>query len=928
VLESWVVVVASFGYIGLLFAIAYWADRRKSQGRSVIASPVIYSLSLAVYATAWTFYGSVGRAAHDGVGFLPIYVGPTLTIVLWWFVLRKMLRVAKQGRVTSLADFIASRYGKSALLGGLVTVIAVIGILPYISLQLKAVASSFQIVFQYPEMVMPQEGGVMPVLEGGTLPILKVTAFYVAVFMALFTIAFGTRHLDVAERHEGMVAAIAFESIVKLVAFLAVGVYVTFFLFDGFADIFKQAAARADLVPLLTPLDQPGALANWAWMTILSMLAILFLPRQFQVAVIENVEERHVKTAMWLFPLYMLAINVFVLPIAFGGLLAFPQGGVDADSFVLTLPMSRHQEALTLLVFVGGISAATGMVIVETIALSTMVSNDLIMPLMLRWGGGKFAQRTDLPRLLLDIRRGAIVVILLLGYFYFVAAGEAYALVSIGLVSFAAVAQFAPALLGGLYWKGATRNGALAGLACGFTVWLYTLLLPAFAKSGWFGMDIVINGPFGLALLKPTQLFGLTGLDQTTHAMIWSMAANIGAYVAVSVTGRQSAAEHSQATLFVDVFTQTGEVGRQWRAATSVSALQSLLGRFLGPARAAELFTTYARERGLESADELEADADLVSFAELQLAGTIGAASAHTIVATVAQEEALGLDEVMTIIDEASHVIAYSHRLEEKQRELEAATAGLKAANERLKELDRLKDDFISTVTHELRTPLTSIRAFSEILHDNPDLDPAERERFLGLVIKESERLTRLINQVLDLAKLESGLAEWRTAEIDLREVLREAVSATSQIFKSRGVEVEARMPARAPLVRADRDRVMQVLLNLLSNAVKFCPPGSGRVEVRLAQVDAATVRVDVADNGVGISPEHQQVIFEKFRQVGDTLTQKPAGTGLGLAICRQIVARLGGRLWVESEPGRGSTFSFTLPAAQAAVARDALAAE
>ena len=299
-LESWVVVLASFGYIGLLFAIAFYADRRKREGRSVIASPVIYSLSLAVYATAWTFYGSVGRAAHDGVGFLPIYIGPTLTIVLWWFVLRKMLRVAKQGRITSLADFIASRYGKSALLGGLVTVIAVIGILPYISLQLKAVASSFQIVFQYPELVMPQETGSMPVLETGTMPILKVTAFYVAMFMALFTIAFGTRHLDVSERHEGMVAAIAFESLVKLVAFVAVGVYVTFFLFDGFGDIFTRAAARSDLAHLLTPLDQPGALANWAWMTILSMLAIL-PAAPVQVAVIENVEERHVKTAVWLF---------------------------------------------------------------------------------------------------------------------------------------------------------------------------------------------------------------------------------------------------------------------------------------------------------------------------------------------------------------------------------------------------------------------------------------------------------------------------------------------------------------------------------------------------------------------------------------------------------------------------------------------------
>ena len=915
-LQGWVIVVASFGYIGLLFAIAYYADKRALAGRSVIGNPVIYSLSLAVYATAWTFYGSVGRAASDGVGFLPIYIGPTLMIVLWWFVLRKMIRVSKVNRITSLADFIASRYGKSALLGGLVTIIAVVGILPYISLQLKAVSSSFQILLQYPGIVMPP--------KTGSVDILQDTPFYVALFMALFTIAFGTRALDVGERHEGMVAAIAFEGLVKLVAFLAVGLFVTFGIFDGAGDIFGRAAARPELAALMAPFgDSAVEYASWVWLTVLSMLAILFLPRQFQVAVIENVDEKHLRKAVWLFPLYMLAINLFVLPIAFGGRLAFPAGNVDADTFVLTLPMAFQQEGLALLVFIGGLSAATGMVIVETIALATMVCNDLVMPVLLRWKWLKLARRQDFTSLLLDIRRWAIVVILLLGYFYFRIAGEAYALVSIGLISFAAVAQFAPAAIGGLYWKGGTRMGALAGLTAGFAVWLYTLLLPAFARSGWLPGGFLETGPFGIALLRPGTLFGLAGLDSITHAMVWSMIANIGAYVAVSLLGRQSAAEHSQATLFVDVFTQTGERGHAWRGATaSASALQTLLGRFLGPARAAELFRAYAQSRGHTSVDELEADAALVHFAELQLAGTIGAASAHTMVSSVVEEGPLGIDEVMTIIDEASQVIAYSHQLEEKQRELQRATASLKAANERLQELDRMKDDFVSTVTHELRTPLTSIRAFSEILHDHPDIDPAERHRFLGLIIKESERLTRLINQVLDLAKLESGHAEWQTAEVDLNEIVADAVGATSQIFKSRGVALQTRPGAPVPKVHADRDRVMQVMLNLLSNAAKFSPEGTGAVEVRISETPAE-VRIDVRDNGVGISREHQGVIFDKFRQVGDTLTDKPAGTGLGLAICRQIIDHFGGRLWVESEPGRGSVFSFTLPQTGARAAAD-----
>ena len=386
-----VVVVASFVYLGLLFAIAYYADQRADRGRSIIASPYVYSLSLAVYATAWTFYGSVGRAAQDGVGFLPIYIGPTLMIALWWVVMRKIIRISKANRITSLADFVASRYGKSALLGGVVTVIAVIGILPYISLQLKAVSNSFTIVLQYPAIAMP---------TNGAMPLLQDTALWVALILAVFTILFGTRHLDAAEHHEGMVAAIAFESLVKLVAFVAVGAFVTFGLYDGFGDVFARTAADAALAPLLTPLDGvAGGYADWAWLTVLSMLAIMFLPRQFQVAVIENTDEKHLDTAIWLFPLYMLAINVFVLPIAFGGRLHFPGGVVDADTFVLTLPMAERREWIALLVYIGGLSAATGMVIVETIALSTMVCNDLVMPVLLRMKRLRLAERADLTRL-------------------------------------------------------------------------------------------------------------------------------------------------------------------------------------------------------------------------------------------------------------------------------------------------------------------------------------------------------------------------------------------------------------------------------------------------------------------------------------------------------------------------------------------------
>ena len=906
-LQGYVVVLVSLAYLGLLFAIAYYADHRADQGRSVIASPYIYSLSLAVYATAWTFYGSVGRAASDGVGFLPIYIGPTLMIALWWIVVRKLIRISKANRITSLADFIASRYGKSALLGGVVTLIAVIGILPYISLQLKAVSNSFTIVMQYPEIVMPAQLGAVPLLQD--------TALWLALMLALFTILFGTRHLDAAEHHEGMVAAIAFESLVKLVAFLAVGVFVTFGIYHGFGDVFARASADPKLAPMLTPLDGvAGSYASWVWLTILSMLAIMFLPRQFQVTVIENKDEKHLATAIWLFPLYMLAINVFVLPIAFGGRMHFPLGNVDGDTFVLALPMAEHQEVIALLVFLGGLSAATGMVIVETIALSTMVCNDLVMPVLLRLKAFRLAERTDLTRLLLGIRRGAIVLIVLLGYLYFRLAGEAYALVSIGLISFAAVAQFAPAVFGGIFWKNATRSGALAGLLAGFAVWAYTLLIPALARSDWLPASLLSEGPFGIALLKPLALFGLKGLDQITHTMIWSMVANVGAYVAVSLAGSPSAEEHRQASLFVDAFRREGASARFWRGTASVSELHHVLARFLGAAAAHQALSEYARARGRRWPEEgLDPDADLVHYVEVQLAGAIGASSARVMVASAVKEEALTLDEVRQILDEASHVVVHSHQLEQKSRELEAATAELRNANARLQELDRMKDDFISTITHELRTPLTSIRAFSEILLSQPNADPAQRLKFVTIIAKETERLSRLINQVLDLAKIDSGRAEWHVSRLDVEEIVADALAGMGQLFKDKGIVVETHVESRLPRVKADVDRLIQVLLNLLSNAVKFCEAGKGRIDVTLSRAGAA-VRVDIRDNGPGISPEDQAVIFEKFRQAGDALTNKPAGTGLGLHISRQIIEHFGGRLWVESRRGEGACFSFTLP--------------
>lgn len=887
-------------YLAALFAIAAFADRRAREGRSLIGNAWVYGLSLAVYCTAWTYFGSVGRAATTGVWFLPIYLGPTLVMLVAWVVVRKMIRIAHTYRITSIADFIASRYGKSPLVAAVVTLITVVGIVPYIALQLKAVSAGYTVL-----TATGAQTAAPSWWQDGTL--------LVALALALFTILFGTRHLDSAERHEGMVAAVAAESLVKLVAFLAVGAFVTYGLFGGFADVWARASALPGVKGLLT-LSGAGnfAWAQWFSLTLLSGLSVLLLPRQFQMMVVECVDERHLKRAAWLFPAYLLAINIFVLPLALGGLVLLGKGA-DPETFVLTLPLAHGAGALALIAYVGGLSAATGMLIVETIAVSTMVCNDLVMPALLRLKLIR-ADGGDLTRLLLNIRRAAILGVLLLGYLYFGVAGEAYALVSIGLISFAAVAQFAPALLGGMYWRGGTRLGALGGLIGGFAVWAYTLMLPSVAKSGWMDGAFLTHGPFGIAALAPERLFGLSGLDNLSHALFWSLFVNGVLYVGLSLWRAPSGREASQALLFVDVFARGRSAADPvfWRGRAHRADLEALARRLLGADTARQIFEDHARERGTGDVADLTADARLVDLVERRIAGVVGSASARVLVAAVADEEPLGAGDVMDILNEASQLRVYARALEEKSRSLEIASAELSAANAQLRTLDELKDDFMSSVTHELRTPLTAIRALSELMLDTPDMESEQRQDFLRIIVGESERLGRLVNQVLDMAKIESGHAEWHSTDVDLRTLVADAVKATAELARTRGAEIVLTAPDAVPSVKADPDRLTQVMLNLISNAAKFVPAQGGRIDVRLS-ADADGLEVQVEDNGPGVPPADRDTIFEKFRQGGDALN-RPPGTGLGLPISRRIVDHFGGKIWLDQREGKGACFAFRLP--------------
>jgi Na+/proline symporter/nitrogen-specific signal transduction histidine kinase len=884
-LPTALVLGAALGWLLVLFAVAAWADRRAAQGRSVVANAWVYALSMGVYCTAWTYFGSVGRAATSGLGFLPIYLGPTLAMVLAWWLLRRMVRIAHTLRITSIADFIASRHGRSRTLAGAVTLLALVGVLPYLALQLKAVAGALAVLT-----------GASTAAPAGGLDI----TLAIALALAGFAMAFGTRQLDATERHEGLVAAVALESVLKLVAFVAVGVFVCWGLFSGPGELMQRALAVPEIARLVSPPAAGGAAmsgASWFVLVLLAGLSVLLLPRQFQVMVVENMAEAHIRRAAWLFPAYLLAINVFVLPIALAGLVVFGPGAAAsgaAETFVLTLPLAAGAEWLALLACIGGLSAATGMVIVEATAVATMVCNDLVLPLLLR--RPRFAAR-DHSRTPLTIRRVVILLLLLLGWLYYRVAGEAYALVSIGLISFAAVAQFAPAFFGGMFWTGGTQAGALAGLAAGAALWLWTLLLPAVARSGWIDPGFVAEGAFGWAWTRPEALFGLGGLDNLSHAVFWSLTVNAALYVGVSLWRPARADEAAQALRFIEAAEPGRGAGMFWRGRARTLDLVELVGRFLGRERAQAAFEAEARRLALPPrapGDESEADPRLVPFAETQLAGAIGSASARVMVASVVQEERLEAADLLRVVEEAS---------------------ALRQLNERLQSLDKLKDDFMSSVTHELRTPLTSIRSLSELMRDDPEMPPERRQQFLGLVVAESERLSRLVNQVLDMAKIESGHAEWQNAEVDLGALCQQAVATTSALFRERGAELVLQHGA-GPLPRllADADRLLQVLINLLSNAAKFVPAGRGRVELRLLRLPAA-LRVEVQDNGPGIPPEQHGLVFEKFRQGGDA-RHRPAGTGLGLPISRRIVEHFGGTLWLRSAPGQGACFGFDLPLA------------
>jgi Na+/proline symporter/CheY-like chemotaxis protein len=790
--DGWAILALGIAYICVLFAIAWTGDRTIRSRKGGQGRPLIYALSLGVYCTSWTFFGSVGLAASTGYDFIPVYVGPILMFAFGWPLILRIVRLSKSQNITSIADFLAARYGKSQAVAAVVTAVAVVGTLPYIALQLKAVVISTEALL-VGNLHLPEEwAGVAGFGE---------TALLAAIALAAFAVLFGTRHIDATEHQDGLMLAVAAESLVKLTAFLTLGLFVTVSVFGGIGG-FAETLRQSDEVQATFVRPFNGGV--WLTVSFLSFVCIILLPRQFHVTVVENNSEREIQRARWMFPVYLVLINIFVVPIAAAGLLIFPDRSIDADLFVLSLPISREANLITTVAYIGGLSAATAMVIVESIALAIMVCNGLVTPLLLRQRLLEASEQDNLSSVLLVIRRAAIVLIVLLGYLVYRALGEAQGLAAIGLISFAAIAQLAPAFFGGLFWRKGTARGAIAGILAGFAVWAYTLLLPWVVKAGWLGMDILQHGPLGITMLRPQALFFLE-FEPLTHGVLWSIFANVTALVMVSLLRPPEPVERLQAHVFVqdDLPRMTPTPSfRLWRTSITVGDLQATVARYLGSERAERSFAEFGESRNMKLSPHAEADIHIIRFTEHLLTSAIGAASSRLVLSLLLRRSNVGSQSALRLLDDASEALQYNRDL--LQSALDQVRHGLSVFDKDLK-------------------LICWNRQFRELLDLPPDLGRvgmpldrilracAERGDFGEGPIDElvADRLVRL---AVRKETVQEKLSNGRILEIRTAAMPQGGVVATYSDITDRVAAASALARANETLERRVRERTAELL--------------------------------------------------------------------------------------------------------------------
>lgn len=874
-------------YLALLFLVAHLAEKKKS--KLWINNPYIYALSLAVYCTAWTYYGSIGVAATSGLNYLPIYIGPIIVIPAWIYINTRIVRISRVNKISSLADFISLRYGNSRSFSAIITIVCLLAIVPYIGLQIKAISETFHLVTETPM----------------SKNILTDNATFVVVLIALFSSYYGTRYVDASEKRLGIISAIALESFLKLFFIIILGLFVIYFVFDGFSDIYEKASKFEDFKAKNTFNGIEGAL-NWMILCMISGTAICILPRQFHTAIVENRQEKHIKTAIWFFPLYLLIFTIFIFPIAWGGRLIFDGQNVNPEFYSILIPQHFNNTLITVFVFLGGLSSCISMIIISAITLSIMLSNNLIIPYGLL---GKFKSENEVQntRNITNIRKFSIFALIIMAFAFYKYFILKTSLDSVGLISFVVIAQLAPAFFGAIFWRRGSYKGAVAGLLAGLVICYFGLIIPQYYFSYNQEFKGVLRDMYNLF-----DFFAIPYLGRIPQIFFWSILVNMGLFTIISVSIKGNYRERNFAELYVDIdkYIQNHENAFIWRGTAYVSDIKNILERFLGKNKTEQALRIFNLKYNIDSQTET-ADSRFIKFSENLLAGRIGTASAKILIEGVTKEDKISLKEVLNILEESKENITLNKKLTEQSEELQKLSDDLRNANESLIIKDRQKDDFLDSVAHELRTPITAIRSAGEILADDDDIPLDIKKEFLNNIITESDRLSEIINDILYLDKLEHGEIALHIKENNIIETYKKALNPLLHLIHQKNIHLSEVNLLNQFIFEYDEARMIQLFQNILGNALKFTDE-QGTIQTKLSERENQLI-ITIFNTGKHIPEEDLEMIFDKFYQSRNQNILKPTGSGLGLAISKKIVQAQGGTIKAENS-GLGVTFTITLP--------------
>lgn len=874
-------------YLALLFLAAHLAEKKKS--KIWINNPYIYALSLAVYCTAWTYYGSIGVAAKSGLDYLTIYIGPIMIIPSWIYINTRIVRISRVNKISSLADFISLRYGNSRSFSAIITLVCLFAVIPYIGLQIKAISETFHLVTE----------------TAVSSNLLTDSATFVVILIAVFASYYGTRYVDASEKRLGIISAIALESFLKLFFIIVLGVFVIYFVFDGFEDIYDKASKFSDFKQKNTFNGIEGAM-NWMVLCMISGTAICILPRQFHTAIVENRQEKHIKTAIWFFPLYLLIFTLFIFPIAWGGRLIFDGQNVNPEFYSILIPQHFNNSLITVLVFLGGLSSCISMMIISAITLSIMLSNNLIIPYGLL---GKFKAENEAQntRNITNIRKFSIFGLIIFAFAFYKYFILKTSLDSVGLISFVIIAQLAPSFFGALFWRRGSYQGAVTGLIAGLIICYFGLIIPQY----YFSYNQELKGVLR-EMYDAFDFFKISYLGHIPQIFFWSILINTALFSIISVSRKGNYRERNFAELYVDIdkYIQNHENAFIWRGTAYVSDIQNILERFLGQKKTEQAMRIFNLKYNIDSQTET-ADSRFIKFSENLLAGRIGTASAKILIEGVTKEDKISLKEVLNILEESKENITLNKKLTEKSEELKQLSDELTNANQNLIIKDRQKDDFLDSVAHELRTPITAIRSAGEILADDDDIPLEIKKEFLNNIITESDRLSEIINDILYLDKLQHGEIVLNIQNHNIIETYKKALTPILHLLQQKQIHISEVDLLRKYTLNYDEARLIQLFQNILGNALKFTEE-QGTVQTKFLEKDNFLI-IKIFNTGKHIPEEDLQLIFDKFYQSKNQNILKPTGSGLGLAISKRIIEAHNGYIKAENS-GLGVTFTMSLP--------------